>query len=95
MEYVTGIITLQAIFSLHWVSYCAWYQGTIREAVVDNVQKILKCRTFQLGYHLYKCPNWKWISAPDNFLMPEKGLKKRWRFNVINGLIQANDKRLC
>lgn len=212
MEYITGIITLQAIFSLYWISYCNWYKGTIREAVLENVQKILKCRTFQLGYHMYKCPNcssvrliphscksrfcsscgkiatdkwteerlsdvlavgyhhlvftvpwqlraiclrnrkvvlnilfaaaalsltsWtkeyggyipgfyavlhtfgsdiklhphlhilitagglsldhkKWINAADNFLMPEKGLKKRWRFNVINGLIKANNKGL-
>ena len=57
MEYITGIITLQTIFSLHWASYCNWYKGTIREAVQENVNKILKCRTFQLGYHMFKCPN--------------------------------------
>jgi len=33
-----------------------------------------------------------WINAPDNYLMPEKGLKKRWRHNVISGLISANNK---
>lgn len=57
MEYITGVITLQAIFSLHWTAYCSWYKGAIRPAVIENVQKILKCRTFQLGYHLYQCPN--------------------------------------
>jgi len=57
MEYITGIITLQAIFSLYWTSYCNWYQGTIRDAVTENVNKIMKCRTFLLGYHLFKCPN--------------------------------------
>ena len=57
MEYITGIITLQAIFSLYWASYCNWYQGTIRDAVIENVNKILKCRTFLLGYHMYQCPN--------------------------------------
>jgi hypothetical protein len=45
-------------------------------------------------------------SVPDNFLMPEAhlfillldlnyveaGLKKRWRFNVINGIIKANNE---
>lgn len=212
MEYITGIITLQAIFSLYWASYCHWYQGTIRDAVTENVNKILKCRTFQLGYHMFKCPNcssvrliphscksrlcsscgkiatdkwteqrlsdilpvayhhlvftipwqlraiclinrgvilnilfsaaamslmsWtkqygayipgiyivlhtfgsalkfnphlhilitagglsldhkKWINAPDNFLMPEKGLKKRWRHNVISSIIAVNNKGL-
>ena len=34
----------------------------------------------------------KWKSAPNNFLMPEAGLKKRWRFNVINGIIKANNE---
>ena len=57
MEYITGIITLQAIFSIHWTAYCNWYKGTIREAVLENVRKILKCRTFRLGYHMYRCPN--------------------------------------
>ena len=57
MEYIVGVITLQAIFAVHWESYYNWYNRTIREAVVDNVNKILKCRTFQLGYHMYKCPN--------------------------------------
>jgi hypothetical protein len=36
----------------------------------------------------------KWINAPDNFLMPEKGLKKRWRHNVISGIISENNKGL-
>lgn len=52
MEY----ITLQAIFALHWESYCNCYNGTIRETVIENVKKILKCRTFQMGYHMFKCP---------------------------------------
>ena len=34
----------------------------------------------------------KWKNAPDNYLMPEAGLKKRWRFNVINGIIKANNE---
>jgi len=210
MEYITGIITLQAIFSHHWASYCNWYQGTIRDAVTRNVTKIMKCRTFLLGYHMFKCPHcsamrliphscksrfcsscgkistdkwteerlsdilpvgyhhlvftipwqlraiillnravilnilftaaarslmsWtkqyggyipgiyivlhtfgsdlkfhphlhilitagglsldhhKWINAPDNFLMPEKGLKKRWRHQVMSGIISINNK---
>jgi hypothetical protein len=212
MEYIAGVITLRAIFSLHWRAYCCWYEGVIRESVIENVQKILKCRTFQLGYHLYQCPkchemrmiphscksrfcsccgkvaadkwtnerlsdilpvgyhhlmfslpwqlraicilnrgimfqllfcavsvsiqSWakeyggyipgfyvvlhsfgsdvkfnphfhvlmtagglsldhkRWVNAPDNFLMPAKGLKRRWRHNVIKGIIKANNKNL-
>ena len=36
----------------------------------------------------------KWQSAPDNFLRPEAGLKKRWRFNVIQGIIEANNENV-
>jgi hypothetical protein len=32
----------------------------------------------------------KWLEAPSDYLMPEKGLKKRWRYNVISGLIKAD-----
>jgi hypothetical protein len=35
MEYLTGIVTLQAIFSLYWTPYCHWYTGTIGEAVKE------------------------------------------------------------
>jgi len=212
MEYITGPITLQMIFSLYWKPYLKWYKEKIREAVYENVLKIMKCRTPQLGFHVYQCPkcslvkliphscksrfcsscgkvatdkwteerlsdilpvgyhhlvftlpwqlraismknrtivlniffhavkksimDWtkkygeyipgiyvvlhtfssdlkwnphyhvlitagglslehnKWIKAPKDFLMPEKGLKKRWKFNIINELIKANDKNL-
>lgn len=56
MEYITGVITLQAIFLTHWTGYCAWHEGAIRAVVYENARKILKCRTPQLGYHLYQCP---------------------------------------
>jgi len=210
MEYISGNITLQMIFSLFWLAYISWHKGQIRETVIDNVNKILKCRTPKLGFHAYKCPccneikliphscksrfcsscgkiatdkwteeklsdilpvgfhhliftlpwqlrticlenrkimlnllfkavrdsiiSWtkeygkyipgiyivlhtfgsdlkfnphfhvlitaggasldykRWIFAPKNFLMPEKGLKKRWKFNVTKSLINANNK---
>ncbi len=56
MEYITGVITLQIIFRQYWDSYVKWYKGKIREAVIENVKKILKCRTAQLGLHAYRCP---------------------------------------
>lgn len=34
----------------------------------------------------------KWIDTSGEYLMPEKGLKKRFRYNVTNLLIKANDK---
>jgi hypothetical protein len=56
MEVITGIITLQMIFSKYWQSFKNWYKGKIREAVLSNVEKTLKCRTGQLGFHAYTCP---------------------------------------
>ena len=212
MEYFSGAISLRYIFSHYWSAYCNWYTGEIRESVIENVRKILACRTFLLGYHLYECPrcssvrfiphscksrfcsscgkiatdrwsderlsdilpveyhhlvftlpwqlrkicllnrkimfdllflavahsimSWtkefagyqagiyivlhtfgsdlkfnphfhvivtagglsldskKWISAPQGFLMPEKGLKKRWKFNVIKSIIARNNAGL-
>jgi hypothetical protein len=35
-----------------------------------------------------------WIAAPENFLMPEAGLKERWRYNVIKAIIDKNNKHL-
>lgn len=55
MEYFTGAITLQMIFSQYWICYCQWYTGKLREAVIENVKKILSCRTARLGFHLYQC----------------------------------------
>jgi hypothetical protein len=210
MELISGIVTLQNIFRDYWESYLTWNKEGIREAVTTNVDKILKCRTGELGFHAYRCPtckevklvphscksrfcsscgkiatdNWiserlsdilpveyhhlvftipwqlriicisnrktmfdllfsalnksiqswtkeygnyiagfyivlhtfgsdikfnphfhvlitagglrldkkKWKTAPKNFLMPESGLKKRWRFNVVEAIIKANNK---
>jgi len=57
VEYITGKITLREIFLLYWASYLAWYTGAIRSVVIENVNKILQCRTPLLGYHMYKCKN--------------------------------------
>ncbi len=55
MEYITGKITLREIFYLYWGAYIKWYDGKVREVVIENVIKILQCRTPLLGYHMYKC----------------------------------------
>ncbi len=212
METITGKISLQLIFFLYWDAFCIWYKGNIRSTVYENVEKILKCRTPQLGYHIYQCPScqeirliphtcksrfcsscgkiatdkwtaerlsdilpvgyhhlvftlpWQlrsicrlnrkvmlqllftavsvsiqtwtkeyggyipgfyvvlhtfgsdlkfnphfhvlitagglsldhkiWVNAPDDFLMPERGLKKRWKYNVTKGIISANKRGL-
>jgi hypothetical protein len=82
MEYITGAANLQAIFSVYWSLYCIWFKQEIREAVKKNAEKILRCRTL------------KWVTFYINvlFLIPAKGLKKRWRHNVIESMIKANKK---
>lgn len=59
MEYFTGVITLQYIFSQYWLFYVKWYTGKIREAVIENVSKILMCRTSALGFHVFQCKECK------------------------------------
>ena len=41
------------------MTFKKWYTGIIRASVNANVEKILKCRTGQLGFHAYKCPKCK------------------------------------
>jgi len=36
----------------------------------------------------------QWIDSPGDYLLPEKGLKKRFRYQVIKQIIKANDKGL-
>ena len=55
MERITGKITLREIFLLYWEAYRLWHTGKIRDIVIENVNKILKCRTPLLGYHMYEC----------------------------------------
>ncbi len=36
----------------------------------------------------------QWIDSPGDYLLPEKGLKKRFRYQVVKQIIKANDKLL-
>ncbi len=41
MEYIIGVTTLQAIFTIHWVAYCTWYKGVIRPTVYENIKNYI------------------------------------------------------
>jgi len=82
MEYITGRISLFILFRLYWANYGKWYTGNIREVVYENVNKILKCRTSLLGFHMYKCMQCSRVRLMP--LLPEKGLKKQFRYYVLN-----------
>lgn len=57
MEVINGSNKLREIFSKNWESYKRWHEGELRESEIENVEKMLKCRTPQLGYHEYRCPD--------------------------------------
>lgn len=49
---------IKDIFKDHWNNFVNTYKDiTIRDVVFKNVNKILKCKTFSLGYTEYECPN--------------------------------------
>ena len=48
---------IKDIFQDHWDNFINKYKNiTIRDVVFKNVNKILKCKTFSLGYTEYECP---------------------------------------
>lgn len=49
---------IKDIFQEHWNAFIEKHKSlTIREVVFKNVNKILKYKTFSLGYTEYECPN--------------------------------------
>ena len=59
MEYVSGSgIKLRDIFldNGNWWKLFLLHRDLIRLSIIINVLKLLVCRTFFLGYHLFVCP---------------------------------------
>jgi hypothetical protein len=58
MQRLTGRITLREILlaNENWRRFRAEHPGRIRPAVVENIRRMLACRTPELGFHLYRCP---------------------------------------
>lgn len=49
---------IKDIFGDHWNKFLKSYPNiTIRETVFDNINKMLKCKTLDLGFDVFKCPN--------------------------------------
>lgn len=55
MEIVSGS-KLQKIFHDHWPSVYIKHKNKIRPAIIDNVTKMLACRSSNMGFHQYTCP---------------------------------------
>lgn len=64
MEIISGN-KLQKIFHDHWPTVFAQHNGKFRPAIIENVTKMLVCRTSLLGFHQYTCPRCGYtIKAP-------------------------------
>ena len=49
---------IKDIFKDHWDDYKLEYSNRKRRPIIDKViDKFLLCKSFQLGYSLYECPN--------------------------------------
>lgn len=49
---------IKDIFNDHWDNFVQAHKNiTIRDVVFKNVNKVLKCKTWALGYTEYECPN--------------------------------------
>jgi hypothetical protein len=57
MEYITGVTTLQAIFTIHWLAYCTWYKGVIRGYGLFSNR--LKGKLLKLARKLFNQPDQK------------------------------------
>ena len=49
---------IKDIFKDHWNKFFKSYPNiNIRETVFDNINKMLKCKTLDLGFDVFKYPN--------------------------------------
>ena len=49
---------IKDIFEDHWNKFLKSYPNiTIRETVFENINKMLKCKTLDLGFDVFNCPN--------------------------------------
>lgn len=59
MEFITGHITIKHILqhNNNWQHFYNKHKHRIRDSVVENINKLLLCRTQELGFHKYQCPH--------------------------------------
>lgn len=59
MELITGNISIKYILqhNNNWPRFYDNHKHLIRESVVENINKLLLCRTQELGFHKYQCPH--------------------------------------
>jgi hypothetical protein len=67
MELITGNITIKHILqhNNNWQHFHEKHSLLIRDAIPRNINKILNCRTKNMGFHKYQCPD-----CGDNVVVP-------------------------
>ncbi len=52
------VFTIKQIFKDWWNKFLAAYPNlNIRDVVFSNVERMLKCKTWDLGFAIFTCPN--------------------------------------
>lgn len=58
LETIEGHYTIKQIFQDHWACFLAKYGDRVRQSIVEEVEKVMRCRDpLQSGYHCYRCPD--------------------------------------
>ena len=56
MEIITGKdVSIRLIFKQAWSDFVKKHSGRIRPVVYENIEKILICKTKEMGYATWKC----------------------------------------
>lgn len=56
MEHFSGL-SIRKIFlhNQNWWKFFTTHEHLIRESIVENVCKVLACKTDAMGFHIFKC----------------------------------------
>lgn len=56
LEHISGRYTIKQIFEDHWEDFQKEHSGKIRQNILDEVAKVLRCKDpVHSGYHRYEC----------------------------------------
>jgi len=54
---MSSVFHIQDILKDHWPSFVAEHGANIRQVVLDEVDKVIKCGDWHNGYTMYRCPD--------------------------------------
>lgn len=85
---------LRDILAKHWPAFFENHTGWIRPAVLENVRRVLACRTPALGCHAYECPCGMTKIVPHSCKsrlcsICNKIATDRWASGVLNNLLDV------